>query len=64
MISQISHQLVIDKIYLYANDPYDTKYQLLINKLKVEGVGIKHFNDFKAFIEYWTDFDDIYKNIE
>ena len=27
-------------------------------------VGIKHFNDFEAFIEYSNDMDDIYQNIE
>ena len=39
----------IDKIYLYAKDPYEAKYQYLINKR--EGVGISHFNDPKAFTE-------------
>ena len=28
----ISHQLNIDKIYLYAKDLYEAKYQLLINR--------------------------------
>ena len=46
----IEIQLDIDKIYLYANDPYELKYQYLINKR--EGVGINHFNNPKAFIEY------------
>ena len=31
---------------------------------KREDVGAKHFNDFKAFIEYSNDMSDIYKNIE
>ena len=31
---------------------------------KREGVGAKHFNDSKTFIEYSNDMDDIYKNIE
>ena len=35
---------------------------MLINKR--EGVGLKEFNDSKAFIEYSNDMDDIYKNIE
>ena len=30
----ISHQPDIDKMYLYAKDPYEAKYQLLINKRK------------------------------
>ena len=25
---------------------------------------LKHINNSKAFIEYWNDMDDIYKNIE
>ena len=27
-------------------------------------LGLKHFNDCKAFIEYSSDMDDIYRNIE
>ena len=38
------------------------KYQYLINKR--EGVGINHFNDPKAFIEYSNDMHDVYKNID
>ena len=49
----IENQPDIDKIYLYAKDPYESKYQYLINKR--EGVGINHFNDSKAFIEYSND---------
>ena len=49
----IENQPDIDKIYLYAKDPYESKYQYLINKR--EGVGINHFNDPKAFIEYSND---------
>ena len=52
----------IDKIYLYAKDPYEDKYQFLINKR--ESVGLKHFNDPKAFIEYSNDMHDVYKNID
>ena len=46
----IENQPDIDKIYLYSKDPYESNYQHLINKR--EGVGINHFNDIKAFIEY------------
>ena len=52
----------IDKIYLYAKDPYESNYQYLINKR--EGVGINHFNDPKAFIEHSNDMHDVYKNID
>ena len=34
----------------------------MINKQEIKG--LKLFNDFKAFIEYSNDMDDIYKNIE
>ena len=47
---------------MYAKDPYEAKYQYLINKR--EGVGIDHFNDPKAFIEYSNDMRDVYKNID
>ena len=43
-------------------DPYESKYQYLINKK--EGIGINHFNDRKAFIEYSDDMHDNYKNID
>ena len=46
---------------MYANDPYEPKYQYLINKR--EGVGIDHFDDPKAFIEHSNDMRDVYKNI-
>ena len=52
----------IDKIYLYPKDPYEAKYQYLINKR--EGVGINHFNNPKVFIECSNDMCDIFKNIE
>ena len=64
----ISHQPDIDKIYLYAKDPYETKYQLIINKRENMSIifykNIKYLNDSKAFIEYSNDIDDIYKSIE
>ena len=46
---------------MYAKDPYEDKYQFLIKKR--ESIGLKHFNDPKAFIEYSNDMHDIYKNI-
>ena len=61
LLNLIENQPDIDKIYLYAKDPYEAKYRYLINKR--EGVGINHFNDPKAFIEYSNDMRDVYKNI-
>ena len=46
---------------MYAKDPYEAKCQYLINKR--EGVGINHFKDLKAFIEYSNDMNNIYRNI-
>ena len=61
LLNLIENQPDIDKIYLYAKDPYEAKYQYLINKR--EGVGIDHFSDPKAFIEYSNDMHDVYKSI-
>ena len=49
-------------IYLYPKDLHDTKYQYLI-KIH-EKVGLDHYNDPKAFIEYSNDMKDGYKNID
>ena len=49
LLNLICHQADIDEIYLYAKDPYEAKYLLLINKHK--GAGIKHFNHSKPFIK-------------
>ena len=62
LLNLIQNQSDIDKIYLYTKDLYEAKYQHLINKR--EGVGIDHFNDPKAFIEYSNDMHDVYKNID
>ena len=58
----INYHPDIDKIYLYAKDPYEAKCQYLINKR--EKVGLYHFNDPKAFMEYSNDMQNVYKNIE
>ena len=52
----------IDKIYLYAKDLEEPKYQLLIEKR--ENAGIKNLNDPNAFIEYSNTIDDVYINID
>ena len=61
LLSLIESQSDIDKIYLSAKDPYEAKYQYLINIC--EKVGLKRFNDTKAFIEYSNGMHDVYKNI-
>ena len=62
LLNLIENQPAIDKIYLYAKDLFEAKYQYLINKR--EDVGIDHFNDPKAFIEYSNDMYYVYKNID
>ena len=62
LLNLINNQTDIDKIYLNAKDPYEAKYQYLITKH--EKVGLNHFNDPKAFMEYSNDMQDVYKNIE
>ena len=36
LFNLINQEPDIDKVYLYAKDPYEAKYQLLINKEKVQ----------------------------
>ena len=62
LLNLINSLLDIDKIDLYAKDPYEAKYQFLINRR--ESTGLKHFNDPKAFTEYSNDMQDVYKNID
>ena len=51
----------IDKIYLYAKDIQEPKYEYFINK--TEQVGIKNLNDPHAFIEYSDDMNDVLDDI-
>ena len=51
----------IDKIYLYAKDLSEPKYEYLINKR--EQAGIKNLDDLKAYIEYSDDMNDVYDDI-
>ena len=50
LFNLINHEPDIDKIYLYLEDSYEAKYQLLINKR--ESKDLKYLNDLKTFIEY------------
>ena len=62
LLNLVNNQPDIDKIYLYAKDPHENKYQYIINKR--EHVGISHPNDLKPFIEYSNDMHKVYKNID
>ena len=61
LLNLIKEQDDIDKIYLYAKDLSEPKYEFLIKKR--EDVGIKYCNDPNAFIECSNRMDDIYQNI-
>ena len=61
LLNLINNQPDIEKIYLYAKDPYEDKYHFLIKK--IESTGLRYFNDPKAFTEYSNDKQDVYKNI-
>ena len=61
LLNLINKQNDIDKIYLYAKDLSEPKYEFLIKKC--ENAGIKHLNDPNAFIECSNTMDDVYQNI-
>ena len=61
LLNLINEQKDIDKIYLYAKDLSEAKYEHLIKNR--ENAGIKHLNDSKAFIKCSNTMDDIYENI-
>ena len=62
LLNLISNEPAIDKIYLYAKDPYEAKYQYLINIH--EKAGLNHYDDPQAFMECLNYMQDVYKNIE
>ena len=62
LLNLIKEQDDIDKIYLYAKDLSESKYDFFIKKRK--DAGIKHFNDLNAFIECSKTMDDVYENID
>ena len=61
LIKEQDYHDVIDKIYLYARDLSEPKYEYLIKKR--EDAGIKHVNNPNAFIECSNTMDDVYENI-
>ena len=61
LIQQDNNNL-IDKIYLYAKDLEEPKYQFLIKNSGNEG--IRNLNGPDAFIEYPNTVDDVYNNID
>ena len=62
MLNLINEQRDIDKIYLYAKDLSESKYEHSIKNR--ENAGIKHLKDLKAFIECSNTMNDVYANID
>ena len=62
LFNLISYQSDIGKIYLYAKDPYESKYQLLIKT--GERTKLKDFSNSKLCFEHSDDINDIYKSTE
>ena len=61
LLNLMNEQHNTDKIYLYARDLIELKYEILIKKRK--DAGIKNLNDPNAFIECSNTMDDVYENI-
>ena len=61
LINLINKENGIDKIYLYAKDLSEPKYEILVKKH--ENAGIKYLNDPNAFIECFNAMHDVYENI-
>ena len=60
LLNLIKEQDDIDKIYLYAKDLSEPKYEFLMKKRK--DVIMKHLNDLNAFIECSNMMDYVYEN--
>ena len=61
LINDLNKTTSVDKIYLYAKDLAEPKYEFLVNNRK--NAVIKHFNDPTAFVEYSDDMNDVYADI-
>ena len=61
LLNFINERDDIDKIYLYAKNLSELKYEYLIKKR--ECAGTKNLNDSNAFIECSNTIDGVYENI-
>ena len=61
LLNLINEQNGIDKIYLYARDFSEPKYEYLIKKR--EDAGTKYLSDPIAFIQCFNSMDDVFENI-
>ena len=63
LLNLIKHQQEdVNKIYLYVKDPFESKYQLLINQR--EKVEIQNLKNPEAFIDYSQTINNVYENWE
>ena len=62
LLNLIKKQDDNDKIYLYAKNLSEPKYEFLIKKCK--NAGTKHLNDSNTFIECSNTMDNVYENID
>ena len=62
LIKEQDYHDVIDKMYLYARDLSEPKYQFLIKKR--ENAGIKHVNNLNAFIECSNTMENVSEDID
>ena len=62
LLNLIKEQDDIDKIYLYAKDLSEPKYEFLIKKH--ENGGRKYCNDPNTFVKCSNTMDDVYQNID
>ena len=63
LLNLIKHQQTeVDKVCLCVKDPFESKYQLLING--GEKKGIINVKTPKTFIDYSQTIDNIYENLE
>ena len=62
LIQKQDNDSLVDKIYFYAKDLSEPKYQFLIKKR--DDTGIKNLDDPSASIEYSNTMDDVHNNID
>ena len=62
LLNLINEEEDIDKLYMYAKDLSEPKYEYLIENR--ENAGIKHLNGSNALIECSNTMNDVYENID
>ena len=62
MLNLIKGHDDIDKIYVYAKDLSEIRYEFFIKKREI--TGIKYLSDPNAFIECSNTIDNVYENID